>query len=358
MAAPLTRAQVQKRLEGVFPRESFDSVMSNPLAAAAVVAFLHADAVIDDDASSFQDLRLLRPSAVLWMSDAAETRQNQTDREAWFTAVSSGKRAVENLHASWGAAFVPWYGDNTRETLRDETFSEWEKVGAIRQDRSIPTTSSKPRWALTRSFADLFDPEADASAIEAMTEEWLTEHLSTSGLLVVHARRARATGHEVEVTLPNGIKRLLAPGDASHILKGVVERFAPSVMRDPHVVTISEPGDKVYVGDKQLLTMVGITIQVSDLLPDAILLDIGPNPPVLWFVEAVHTDGPIDDARMVALGQWAVAQGFSLEQLRFLTAFTSRNGGPIKRRLKDIALNSYVWFADEPGAVMEWRELT
>lgn len=357
MSTPLTRAQVQARLERIFPRDVCDSVMSNPLAAAAVVAFLHADAIVDDATPTFQGARLLRPSAVLWMTNAAEKRTTEAELAEWFTAASSGKRALETLHSKWGESFTPWYGDNTRETLRDETFSEWEKVGAIRQDRSLTTTSSKPRWALTRSFADLFEPGLTDDDTTTRIDAWLEQNLDPGRKLAIQARRTRATGNEVEVTLPSGTKRRLAPGDASHILKGVVEAFAPAVLQDPHVVTISEPGDKVYIEDQQLLTTAGITINVSDLLPDAILIDIGPTPAVLWFVEAVATDGPIDDARRDALTAWAASQGFSQERLRFLTAFTSRSSAPIKRRLKDIAANSYVWFADEPSRVLEWRDL-
>jgi hypothetical protein len=358
VSTPLSRALVQARLERVFPRDVFDNVMSNPLAAAAVVAFLHANVIIDDTTHTFDGARLLRPSAVLWMTDAAEKRTTQADLDAWFTAVSTSKRSLETLHTKWGEPFTPWYGDNTRETLRDETFSEWEKVGAIRQDRTVATTSSKPRWVLTESFAKLFEPGLTDEETDARIAAWLEQNLDPGRKLAIQARRTRATGHEVEVTLPSGTKRRLAPGDASHILKGVVEAFAPAVLQDPHVVTISEPGDKVYIEDQKLLASAGITINVSDLLPDAILIDIGPSLAVLWFVEAVATDGPIDDARREALTAWAGTQGFTHDRLRFLTAFTSRSSAPIKRRLKDIASNSYVWFADEPGLVLEWRDLS
>lgn len=153
MTQPLSRDAVQTRLGALFPRVQFDSAMSNRLAASAVVAFLHADAVIEDEAADSSGVTLLRPSAVLWMSDEAERRISTADRDAWSQAVSRHRSDVESLHASWGVAHMPWYGDNTRESLRDETFAEWERVGAIWHDRSLPTTSSKPHDGLSRNHS-------------------------------------------------------------------------------------------------------------------------------------------------------------------------------------------------------------
>lgn len=190
-----------------------------------------------------------------------------------------------------------------------------------------------------------------------MLEAWQQEHLTAGALLAVQARRSRLAHGQVEVSLPNGGQRPLEPGEASHIIKGVVEQFAPRVLAQPHVILISQPGDKLYVADNQTLAAAGIAIQVSELLPDAILIDIGTKPVHIWFVEAVATDGPIDDARKSALSEWALRQGLSPENCRFLTAFASRGGLPARRRLKDLAQNSLAWFADEPGEVLEWREL-
>lgn len=357
MTEPLSRDVVQARLVKLFPRVQFDSAMSNRLAASAVVAFLHAGAVIDDEAPNSRGVTLLRPSAVLWMSDEAERRNGPADREDWLQAVTRHRSDVEALHASWGVAHVPWYGDNTRESLRDETFSEWERVGAIRHDRTLPTTSSKPRWALTRSFAALFRADVSESEFEAMMKVWQEQNLTAGALLAVQARRGRLAHGQVEVSLPNGGLRLLEPGETSHIIKGVIEQFAPRVLAEPHVVLISQPGDKLYVADSRTLAAAGIAIQVSELLPDAILIDVGTKPAHIWFVEAVATDGAIDDARRSALSEWARRQGLSPEDCRFLTAFAARGGLPARRRLKDLARNSYAWFADEPGEVLEWREL-
>jgi hypothetical protein len=48
----------------------------------------------------------------------------------------------------------------------------------------------------------------------------------------------------IEVVLLSGERRVLESGDASLILKGVLERWAQARLIDPVVLTVSEPGDK------------------------------------------------------------------------------------------------------------------
>jgi len=350
--------QCAARLEVVFPRAAFDTVLSNPLAAAAVAAMIYIDAVVDDEGNLPPDATWARPSTCLWLSDAAYARDDAASRTAWRTAAARGKRHVEELLTSWGEEFRPRYADNTRETLRDETFPKWLDDGALRVRPGVKTSSSQPRWALTASFADLFDPALSDDEVWAEIDRWRDTHMSPGArlrALIAHQRDQQA--HFVPVTLPNSQQRLLEPGEASVILKGVIENWAAARLSDPVVLTISEPGDKVYTADAQLLLRLGITINPSTLLPDALLVDIATDPPTFWVVEAVASDGPIDEDRRRALLRWARDQRIPEASCRFLTAFVSRNSGPARRRLKDLAVNTYAWYVDEPGRELAWYEL-
>ena len=60
-----------------------------------------------------------------------------------------------------------WYADNTREPIRDETLREGlVAVGAVIAREDLPTTSSRPRYALKADFAALFDPTLDGEKLE------------------------------------------------------------------------------------------------------------------------------------------------------------------------------------------------
>jgi hypothetical protein len=150
-----SRAQIQERLGVIFPRSAFDPVHSNPLAAAALAAMLYIDAVVPDEGDAPSDAVWARPTTCLWMSDEVYARDSAQDRVSWRKAAARGRRAMEELQASWGLPHaISWYRDNSRETLRDETFPAWLDYGAIRNRPGIRITSSLPRWALSASFAD------------------------------------------------------------------------------------------------------------------------------------------------------------------------------------------------------------
>ena len=141
------------------------------------------------------------------------------------------------------------------------------------------------------------------------------------------------------------------------ILQGVIERWAPARLKDPVVLTISEPGAKFVTADEATMKSLGITLDPAKLLPDAVLVDVGADPVTFWIVEAVASDGEIDDDRKAALLRWARRHNIPEGSCRFLSAFASRNAGPAKRRLKDLAAGTFAWYLDEPGHELAWYEL-
>jgi hypothetical protein len=231
----ISRDQINKRLEVIFPRNAFDSVLCNPLAAAAAAAMLYIDAIVPDEGDIGSDANWARPTTCLWMSDDVYSRTSTDDRIEWRKAAARGRKNIEALQASWGFPHASsWYRDNSRETLRDETFPKWMDYGAIRGRQGVNTTSSQPRWALTESFADLFDPELTDTQFTEATEAWRASHMQPGARFRIATLRDRErVSHSTEVRLPDGQTRLLEPGDASRILRGVVEDWAPARLVDP-----------------------------------------------------------------------------------------------------------------------------
>jgi hypothetical protein len=274
-----------ERLERVFPRAAFDAVMSSPLAAASVAAMIYLGAVRDNAEAAEQ--RYVRPSMVMWLNDSALAHAKDIEREAWYRSALVSKKKVAELEQSWGLTFAQRYADNTRETLRDETFPKWREQGAMEQRPGLPTASSAPRWMLARHFADLFDPALEGDALTRAVDDWTQTHMSTAGRMrAMSARRLENSGHLIDVVLSDGSHRQLEPGVASSILKGVIEEWAPRKLKSPLVLSISEPGDKVYLADAKLLASVGIQIDMSAVLPDALILDGEAEPLQFWIVEA------------------------------------------------------------------------
>ena len=110
-------------------------------------------------------------------------------------------------------------------------------------------------------------------------------------------RSATAAQSKILVKLPNGETRQMEAGPSSVITKAVVEVFAPRFLSDPAVMWISESGNKVIQRDDELAKQLGLKIETDKLLPDTILVDLAPAEPLVVFVEAVATDGPVTEAR-------------------------------------------------------------
>lgn len=353
--------EAARRLEMLFPRAAFDNVLNGRIAGSAVAAMVYMGAVIEDDVPVTRECRVVRPSSCLWMQDEVLTHTSESDRERWFRAATAGtlaKKKIAALAAEWGYTFAQWYADNSRETLRDEAFAALRGFGALRRRADLPTTSGSPRWVLSASFAALFDPALTDAELALAVETWRSTRMSPGDRLRIRTEQRRHKAeHGVEVTFPNGERRLLETGDASLILQGIVEQWARARLIDPVVLTISEPGAKVYVTDAAEIAALGITINVSDVLPDALIVDIGTIPPTFWVIEAVASDGPVTEDRKADLIRWATDQHIPAEDVRFVSAFISRGHTTARKRLRDLAVGTLAWYLDEPTRELSWREI-
>ena len=104
--------------------------------------------------------------------------------------------------------------------------------------------------------------------------------------------------------------------------------------------------------DDALAQEIGLTIEPDRNLPDIILADLGPEEPLLVFVEVVATAGPVSESRQAALMANAEDAGFRAEQVAFVTAFADRDEPAFKRTVSELAWRSFAWFMSEPDAVV------
>ena len=248
-----------------------------------------------------------------------------------------------------------WYQDNTREPIRDETLRDGlVRAGAVITRTGLATTSSRPRYALQSTFAGLFDPALQGEVLAAAIAAWQDRHLSVGSLARVRlrGRAAAAAGSKVLVTLPNGETRQMEAGPSSIITKAVIEVFARRFLDDPAVLWISESGNKVVQRDDALASELGLRIESDRMLPDTILVDLAPAEPVVVFVEAVATDGPVTAGRREALLELLTAAGFKPEQAAFVTAFEDRDTSAFRKAVADLAWGSFAWCLSEPDHII------
>lgn len=339
----LPPGQILERLRRTIPEELDPrGFVRREIAAKTIFVMLYGFAVEGRD-------RWIRPTAVTDMSDAQAQRQAGEERERWLDRVQSAKRpSVEGR----------WYGENTREPIRDETLKRLVELGAVVERAGIATTSPKPRYALARSFARLFDPTLQGEALEAAIEEWRSRHLSSAQLarLALSRKGAGANPDNVLARLPNGEVRRLASGPSADLTRAVIETFAAAFLQRPAVVLVSESARKATYRDEDLLRASGLRLDVAKTLPDVILLDLGSEPPLLVFVECVVSDGEITARRREDLERVATASGYDSSDCAYVTAFADRVRSPFKRVAASLAWGTFAWFQTEPDHLVVYRQ--
>ncbi len=328
--------EIHARLQAVFPDGSANREHSIwPISAKTIFVMLYVGAVEGAD-------RWIRPDQVTRMTDEQAGLVDDGAREAW------ARRAMKPSKAEVSGR---WYAANTRESIRDDTIRyALIQNGAVIERQGLATTSPAGRYALEPEFAELFAPSLDKATFHAKAAAWREAHLNTGALArIAIVRKGAAGGGEYElVTFPSGETRRMAPGASTDISKAVIEVFAPKFLQKPGVIFLSESGAKVVARDDDLAKAIGLTIPADKSLPDIVLVDLGPEHPMIIFVEVVHTDGPVNDARKAALLRISNGAGFPPEHVAFVTAYLDRGGQPFRRTVSSLAWGSYAWFASEP----------
>lgn len=332
----LERAEVARRLRLIFPEGTPErDKCVRDAAAATVAAFLYIGAVEGTD---------------IWLNPVHVVRLGDT--RMLFNADALSRADYAKAPRATGER---WYQDNSREQVRDEVIRQGLiPNGAVIERPGVPTTSSKPRYALAAPFAALFDPGLQGEALVVAAKVWADATLNPMALARIVSLRGSTDrdGADILVRFPNGETRLLAPGPSSRIAQAVVEQFAPRFLTDPVVLWLSESAAKVAARDEGWIKRLRLRITPDRTLPDLILLDRGRQSDgsdlMLVFVEVVATDGPVTEQRARAFLEIAAEGGFDPSRVACVTAFLDRDKAEVKKALPSLAWGSHVWFASEP----------
>ena len=342
MALPplLSVPEIQNRLQIIFPEGTTNrNFVIREMAAKTAFVMLYTGAIAGSE-------RWLRPDQVTRMTDAQAALVSDEMRTDWVE---------KSMSRTAGGIKKRWFAVNTRESIRDETLrGGLIPTGAVKEREGLATTSSKPRYALAQDFAALFSPGLEGDALGNAITAWREANLTRSALARVAIIRHGAveSKERVLITFPNGETRHMEPGPSSVISKAVIEEFLPRFLENPGVIWLSESGNQVVARDDQLAKEIGLTIESDRILPDMILLDLGPDQPLLVFVEVVATAGYVSEARQTALMAIATEAGFNEDQVAFVTAYADRNDTAFKNSVSELAWRSFAWFRSEPDHIM------
>ncbi len=341
-------ALIAERLPQIFPEGTeHRNYLIREMAAKTIYVMFYAGAIEGSD-------RWVRPSQVTDMTDEQAQLTDAENRKAWVKMMlSNKKKKPEN----------PWYAANSREPVRDETIrTGLIPLQAVVVRQGIPTTSSKPTYALQKEFSELFSINLYGDDLDAAIESWQKRHLSKAAITRLKLMKDYGSedSESVQIRFPDGAIRKLEPGPSSLISQAVIEEFAPRFLKKPKVLWLSESGNKVVAQDEALAKALGLQIDPSRALPDIILVDLGDDSTglemLVVFTEVVASDGPINRQRKEILTTLATEAGFDPEHLAFLTAFLDRSSQPFKKSISELAWGSYAWFSTEPDYIIDLRE--
>ncbi|HBL53437.1 MAG TPA: restriction endonuclease [Syntrophaceae bacterium] len=236
------------------------------------------------------------------------------------------------------------YAPNTRETFRRQTMHQFVQAGIAlyNPDKpNRPVNSPKAVYQIT--------PEALGLIKVFQTDQW------DNALQIFFKLHQSLTGkyaqprqmNLVPISLLEGTKLELSPGNHSLLLKAIVEEFAPRYAPGGHLIYLGDTGEKHAFFDEKFLASLGIEVDPHGKMPDAILHD--PRNRWLLLIEAVTSHGPMNAKRHEELTRLFAS---STEGLVFVTAFPDR--ATLAKHIANIAWETEVWVADAPDHLIHF----
>lgn len=339
----LSVEEIQERLKNIFPREiDVNGYITREMGAKTIFTMLYGFCV--------NGCEWIRPATITCMTDEQAEIRSKEERSSWLS-LNQSKDSPRDIPERW-------YKPNTREPIRDETLRELVRYNAVIEREGLPTTSPLPRYSMQLQFAKLFDPDLQGEALVDAIDEWQRKYLSATALarVALSKKLATATSAGVLINFPNGETRRMASGPSNELAKAVVEQFTKNFMKGPAVVLVSESAQKLLMKDDELCRAIGFDVDVSTVLPDLILAELGEEHSMIIFAECVASDGPINDRRKQELIDLAKKAGYLETDCAFVTVFKDRSDSASRRLVPSIAWGTFIWYASEPENLIYLRK--
>ena len=154
-------------------------------------------------------------------------------------------------------------------------------------------------------------------------------------------RRLRVLQHEAASAAA------AAPGGHARLMRAAADALRKTRLPDYELVFIDDADEERVKSEWQKeLEPRGLLLDLDSLWPDAIL--VRDRDRSLWFIDAVTTDGEIDETRRAELEAWASARGY--RAAGYTTAYeTWKRTAARQARMKNLAVGTNIWIAEDGG---------
>jgi hypothetical protein len=245
------------------------------------------------------------------------------------------------VEAEYGISYAP----NTRETFRRQTIHQFLSAGLVSynpDNPSRPVNSPAAVYQLTPELVNLLQSFGSNRWAHELAE-FLKEQ---GGLAERYALDREMKMISVEIPGPSLLR--LSPGAHSHLIRAIIEDFAPRFVPGSRLIYAGDTGAKAGFFDTGYLAKLGVELDRHGKLPDVVLHDVVRNWLVL--VESVTSHGPVDGKRQAELLELF---GSASAGLVYVTAFPDRQ--TMAKYLPEVAWESEVWIADAPSHLIHFN---
>ena len=245
--------------------------------------------------------------------------------------------ARDNFNAS--------YAPNTRETFRRQSMHQFIEAGVCVYNPDKPDRPVNSPHAVYQ-----IEPNLLAVLRTFGTSEYdtgLAVYFRSRKSLTQQYAKAREM-NMIPVSIGDGQKIVLSPGEHSKLIKNIVEDFGARYAPGGTLIYVGDTGDKHAFFDKGLLRSLGVTVDNHGKMPDVVIFHREKN--WLLLIEAVTSHGPVDAKRQGELSRLFL---HCTAGIVYVSAFPNRK--IFLKYLEVIAWESEVWIADAPSHLIHFN---
>ncbi len=186
-------------------------------------------------------------------------------------------------------------------------------------------------YRLARDFKGIL--KAPEKKWPALLRKWIQED-KVRQRLELQARLAEASRAQVDTK-------------HSDLIQACQEYYVPHFLPKYEVIYVDEAdGDRVSEPERQNLYRAGINLKPDDAIPDVLLWN--PETDHLWVIEAVTSDGEVDQHKVAQMTMLAERSGKS--GVGFTTAYQTWSTAARRQgKHKNIAPGTYIWISEDPS---------
>lgn len=241
--------------------------------------------------------------------------------------------------------------ENSRETIRREVLHQFVAAAFCEHnddDPDRPTNSSKNVYRVSPnalSVIRMYSGSNDDTSSEFRIA--LEEYLAYAPSLVELQREERKI-HKIPVRMPSNEIAYINPGGQNKLIKSMVEEFCPRFAPGGQVLYIGDADSKTSNYNKELLSSLGINLDMHGKMPDLVVYQKDKN--WLFLMEAVTTHGPVNPLRKKDLESLF---GGSEAGIVYVSCFPNRQ--VLRSHLMDIAWETEVWLETDPTHMIHFN---